>query len=147
MLKYGFEWYGASKPVSISQINRTLRDLHTAGIITYETRIDDPIDNGLPQRVKYWQLLSDVDKNKLIADVRRVCGLARKAHGTFFLTKDRYFDKPMDADQKNAIIKDLKALMQKTHPDKIDGLGDQFKRLQTMLAYVRSNVDLLSDAA
>ena len=50
----------------------------------------------------------------------------------------------MDADQKNAVVKDLKALMQKTHPDKVDGLGEQFKRLQESLAYVRSNVDLLN---
>ena len=65
-------------------------------MIVYETRLDDPIDNGLPQRVKYWQLLSEVDKNKLIADVNRVCSLARKSHGTFLFAKDVYFDKPMN---------------------------------------------------
>lgn len=144
MLEHGYRWYGAEKPVSISQINRTLRDLYAVGLIVYEMRLDDPIGDGLPQRVKYWQMTEAVDKNKLIHNVNEVCRLAGKAHGTFFLTKDRYFDKPMDADQKDAVIKDLKALMQKTHPDKVDGFDIQFKRLQESLAYVRSNVDLLN---
>jgi len=148
MLEFNFTWYGASRPVSISQINRTLRDLYAAGLITYEERLDDPISHsGLPQRVKYWQLADAVERNRLLQEVNEICSVARKAHGTFLFTKDMYFDKPMNTDQKNAVIKDLKALMQKTHPDKVSGFSDQFKQLKESLTYVRSNTDLLRNHA
>lgn len=52
-------------------------------------------------------------------------------------------EEPFDEAQKTVVIKDLKALMQKTHPDKVDGFLDQFKRLQAALVYVRSKIDLL----
>jgi len=145
MLEGGNKWYGAEKTVNISQIHRTLRDLLAVGLVVYEMRLDDAWGNGkLPQRVKYWQMADAADRNKLINAVYKVCKLASKAHGTFLFTRDRFFDQPMNAEQKNAIIKDLKGLMQKTHPDKFDGFVGQFKQLQESLAYVRSNVDLLS---
>lgn len=144
MLEHNHKWYGAPQPVSISQINRTLRDLHAAGIIVFEYRLNEPYgQQGLPQRVKYWQVAADVERNQLIAEVNEVCRTAEKAHGTFFLTKNRFFEEPFDDVQKTAVIKDLKALMQKTHPDKVDGFLDQFKQLQAALVYVRSKVDLL----
>lgn len=146
MLEYGYEWHGVGKkPVSISQINRTLRDLHAAGQIVFEYRIDEHTQNKLPQRVKYWQLADAVDRNKLINEVNCACKLARRAHGVMFF--GGLVEKPMDESQKENIIKNLKALMQKTHPDKIDGFTDQFKQLQESLAYVRSNIDLMRDSA
>jgi hypothetical protein len=51
----------------------------------------------------------------------------------------------MDAEQKDVVIKDLKAMMQRTHPDKIDGYSDQFRQLNEALTYVRSTVDLLKE--
>ncbi|MBL1265721.1 hypothetical protein [Candidatus Methylomicrobium oryzae] len=144
MLEHNHNWYGAPRPVSISQINRTLRDLHAAGLIVFEYRLDEPYgQQGLPQKVKYWQMADGRERNQLIAEVNAVCRIAEKAHGTFFLFKDRFFEEPMDELQKAAVIKDLKALMQKTHPDKMDGFEDQFKQLQAALVYVRSKVDLL----
>jgi hypothetical protein len=147
MLEYNYEWYGAAKPVSISQINRTLRDLNKAGLIVFESRICDPIGDGLPQRVKFWQMAADVDRNKLLCEIDNACNAAKKAHGTFLFSRDVYFDKPMDSDQKNALIKELKALMQRTHPDKVTGLSDEFKRLKQSLNYVRSNTDLIKNPA
>lgn len=142
MLEQNPEWYGAPRPVSISQINRTLRDLHAAGLIIFEYRLDDPYgQKGLPQKVKYWQMVEGVERNRLITEVNAVCRTAQKAHGVLFF--GGLLEKPFDDIQKDAVIKDLKALMQKTHPDKVDGFLDQFKQLQESLVYIRSKVDLL----
>lgn len=140
MLTESYEWYGASKPVSISQINRTLRDLHDAGLVVFEYRIDPPLYKCLPQRVKYWQMADAVERNKLINEVVDVCTRASKVHGeTMF---DAVIYNPVSQDEKEAVIKDLKGLMQRTHPDKVDGFSDQFKQLKEWLDFVRSNVDL-----
>jgi hypothetical protein len=142
MLEQNPEWYGAPRPVSISQINRTLRDLHAAGLIIFEYRLDDPYgQNGLPQKVKYWQMADGLERNKLIAEVNAVCRTAKKAHGVLFF--GGLIEEPFDEAQKIAVIKDLKALMQKTHPDKVEGFLDQFKQLQEALVYVRSQIDIL----
>lgn len=108
MLELNYEWYGAKKPVSISQINRTLRDLYAAGLTVKETRIDEPLDNGLPSRVNYWQMADSVERNKLLIKAHDVCSQAEKAHGTFFFGYDHFFDKPMTAAQKKIVIGDLR---------------------------------------
>jgi hypothetical protein len=142
MLQQNPEWYGAPRPVSISQINRTLRDLHAAGLIIFEYRLDVAWgQKGLPQKVKYWQMAAGVERNQLIAEVNAVCRTAKKAHGVLFF--GGLIEEPFDDAQITAVIKDLKALMQKTHPDKVDGFLDQFKQLQAALVYVRSKIDLL----
>lgn len=104
MLEHNYEWYGAKKPVSISQINRTLRDLLSAGLIVKETRIDEPLTHeGLPSRVNYWQMADSVERNGLLTRVRDVCRQAEKAHGTFLFNYDIFFDKPMDATEKKLL--------------------------------------------
>jgi len=143
MLEHGFKWYGANKPVSISQINRTLRDLLKAGVIVKETRIDEPLGNGLPSRVNYYQLAADVDRNKLLSEINRVLGTAGNVHGTFFIYTDHFFDKPFNAKEKAAVIADIKGLMQRTHPDKVVGFEDEFMDLNKALDYCRAKIDLL----
>jgi hypothetical protein len=142
MLQQNPEWYGAPRPVSISQINRTLRDLHAVGLIVFEYRLDVAWgQKGLLQKVKYWQMAKGVECNQLIAEVNATCRTAQKAYGVLFF--GGFLEEPFDEAQKTAVIKDLKTLMQKTHPDKVDGFLEQFKQLQAALVYVRSKVDLL----
>jgi len=143
MLETGFEWYGAKRPVSISQIHRTLRDLFNAGILVKESRLCDPIDGGLPSRVNYWQLASEVEHNALLHEIRGVLRTASKAHGTFFFGHDRFFDQPMDRAEKAAVIADIKTLMQRTHPDKTSGYEQGFNALNQALTYCRSTINLL----
>ena len=131
--------------MSISQINRTLRDLHNAGLVTFEYRIDEHTQNKLPQRVKYWQLTAEIERNKLLAEVVDACRKAGRAHGLMFF--GGLVEQPFNDEQKAAIIKRLKALMQRTHPDKTEGFTDQFKQLQDAIEYVRSNIDLTVDSA
>jgi hypothetical protein len=144
MFSYNYKWYGMEKPISISQINRTLRDLLADGLIVSESRLDEAHGNrGLPQRVNYWQMADALDRNRLLLEVRDACSTAGKAHG--MLLFGGYVYQPMDAEQKDVVIKDLKAMMQRTHPDKIDGYSDQFRQLNEALTYVRSTVDLLKE--
>jgi hypothetical protein len=82
-----------------------------------------------------------VERNQLIAEVNATCRTAQKAYGVLFF--GGFLEEPFDEAQKTAVIKDLKTLMQKTHPDKVDGFLEQFKQLQAALVYVRSKVDLL----
>ena len=139
MLEHNFEWYGAKKPVSISQINRTLKDLLNAGLI----RIDAPNGEGLPSRVNYWQLASEVERNALLLEIRCVLRTASKAHGTFFFGHDRFFEQPMNAAEKTAVIATIKTLMQRTHPDKTSGYEYEFNALNQALTYCRSAINLL----
>jgi hypothetical protein len=143
MLETGFEWYGAKRPVSISQINRTLRDLFAAGVIVKESRMCDPIDGGLPSRVNYWQLASEVERNALLHEIRDVLRTASKAHGTFFFGHDHFFDKPMDSAERAAVIADIKSLIQRVHSDKVDGFEYETQQLNKALKYCRSDINLL----
>jgi hypothetical protein len=97
-----------------------------AGLIIFEYRLDAPYEQtGLPQKVKYWQIAEDVERNRLIAEVNAVCRTAQKAHGVLFF--GALLENPFDGIQKDAVIKGLKILMQKTNPDKVGGFLNQFK--------------------
>jgi hypothetical protein len=141
MLELNFKWYGAAKPVSTSQINRTLRDLLKAGVIVKETRIDEPRDTGLlGSRVNYYQLADAVDRNTLLREIDQVLRTASSVHGTFLFSIDHFFNEPFDS---APVIADIKALMQKTHPDKVAGYEVEFDQLNKALKYCRSKINLL----
>lgn len=59
-------------PPNIQQIHRTLRDLHKAGLITPEYRINEDTTNGLPQRVAYWQVSAKAEFNTLNKAVNEI---------------------------------------------------------------------------
>ena len=138
----GHDWYGLKRPVSISQINRTLRDLLAAGLVDRESSIDD-VNSGLPQRVWYYFIAGEKERNKMLHEIKGVLRTAEKCHGTFFFDATTYFDKPFTAKEKEVVIGDIKAMMQRTHPDKATGYEYQFKQLQQALVYCRSDIDLL----
>jgi hypothetical protein len=141
LLEHGFVWYGLTKPVSISQINRTLRDLLKAGVIVKETRLDEPRDTGLlASRVNYYQLADAVDRNALLREIDQVLRTAGTVHGTFLFGTDHYFREPFDP---APVIADIKGLMQRTHPDKVAGYEAEFDQLNKALKYCRAKIDLL----
>jgi hypothetical protein len=144
MLEYNYKWYGANQPVSISQINRTLRDLLKAGLIIKETRIDEPNDTGLlASRVNYYQLADSVERNTLLREIDQVLRTAGNVQGTFLFSTDHYLTEPFNPDQKAVVMADIKSLMQKTHPDKVTGFDDEFAELNKALKYCRAKIDLL----
>lgn len=130
---------------STSNIRSNLSHLLKRGLVLCESRIDDDCGTDcLPKRINFYQLANAEDRNKLLLKIKDACHIASKAHGTFFFSKDHFFTQPFTAGQKNKVINELKALMQKTHPDKVSGFAEQFKQLQTALNYVRdSSIDLL----
>ena len=140
MLEHSFEWYGANNPVSISQINRTLRDLLKAGVIVKVSRIDEPFENGLPRLVNYYQLTNEVDRNELRREINRALRTASQVHGTFLFTTDHFFEKPCDP---APVIADIKALMQRVQPDKTPGYESEFDQLNKALKYCRAKINLL----
>jgi len=144
MLEYNFEWYGAKKPVSISQINRTLRDLLSAGVIVKERRLDEPPGHeGLPGWVNYYQVADAVERNAFLAEINQTLAIAEKCHGTFLFGHDHFFNQPFKAKEKAAVIADIKALIQRSHSDKTDGFEHETQQLNKALKYCRSDVDLL----
>jgi hypothetical protein len=143
MLEHNFEWYGAKKPVSIAQIHRTLRDLLAAGLIIKETQLDEPLDNGLPSLVNYYQLAGEFERNKLLFEISEALRTAGNVHGTFLFSTDHFFNQPFNADQKSVVMADIKSLMQRTHPDKASGFEYEFNQLNAALKYCRAKIDLL----
>jgi hypothetical protein len=143
MLEHNYEWYGAKKPVSISQIHRTLRDLLAAGVLVKETRIDEPLENGLPCRVNYYQLANAVERNAFLTEINQTLAIAEKCHGTFLFTTDHFFNEPFKTKEKAAVIADIKSLIQRSHSDKTAGFEYEVKQLNKALKYCRSDIDLL----
>jgi hypothetical protein len=140
MLELNFKWYGADRPVSISQINRTLRDLLKAGVIVRSSRIDEPFETGLPRLVNYYQLAGAVDRNELKREINRALMTAGNVHGTFLFSTEHFFTEPCDP---APVIVSLKALMQRVHPDKVAGYETEFDQLNKALKYCRAKIDLL----
>jgi hypothetical protein len=141
------EWYaeqdGTEKPTtkaSIQQIHRTLNDLEKAGLIIHEYRIDDHYQKGLPQRVAYWQLAEKAEYNRIV----NTCNaLYRKTHrAKFWITFfGATIDKGLQHDQVDQLKANITAMMQKTHPDKVDGFIEQFKQLQECLQWIKDGID------
>jgi hypothetical protein len=141
-VKYGWEGYEGLKSVPRKeQLYRTLRDLVKAGLAVIEKQKDEPIDNGLPYWCSYFQLASDVDKNALIAECDEVYRNVKKAkHGSNLFGS--VFDKGIDADKVAPLKARVKALMHRTHPDKAQGLEDEFKMMQECSKWIKSGLPL-----
>ena len=141
MLDEDYGFYGAAKPVSISQINRTLRDLHEAGVIVFELRLDEDCGNRLPQRVKHWQMAADVERNRLIDDCNKLYSKVDKAkHGLKLFVS--VFDMGLPEDEVKALAIEVKRLLQRTHPDKATGFDYQFEQLKQCRDWLKSGIPL-----
>jgi hypothetical protein len=140
-VKYGWEGYDIKATPSKEQLYRTLRDLVRAGLVVVEKQKDEPMDNGLPYWCNYYQLAGDVGKNALIAEcneVHRIIKIAK--HGSRLFTT--VFDKGIDADKVAPLKARVKALMQRTHPDKAQGLEYEFKMMQEAAKWIKSGLPL-----
>jgi hypothetical protein len=111
--------------------------LVAAGLVVAEQQKDEPLENGLPYWCNYYQLARDVNKNALIAECNEVYQKVRKAKYGWKLFGS-VFDKGIAADQVAPLKQRVKALMQKTHPDKIEGLEFEFKQMQECSRIIKS---------
>jgi hypothetical protein len=130
----------ANEPPSIQQIHRTLKDLATEGVITCEYRLDVPYGKGLPQKVAYWQLTDRIEFNALVSSCNKAYDKTKRAKfGINFF--GAIIDQGLPENEVETLKADIKALMQRTHPDKAPGLIDQFKQLQAALQWIREGID------
>lgn len=141
------EWYAEHdgllppihKPPTIQQIHRTLKDLAKAGLITCEYRMDDHYHKGLPKKVAYWQLADKAERNKIVNACNSLHTKTNRAKfGINFFGAT--IDKGLPPEQVTALKAEIKALMQKTHPDKAAGYDEQFKQLQEALAWIKDGI-------
>jgi hypothetical protein len=141
-VKYQWEGYEGLKDVPRKeQLYRTLRDLLAAGLVVVERQKDEPLENGLPYWCNYYQLAGDVGKNAIIAECNEVYQKVRKAKYGWKLFAS-VFDMGIPADGVKPLMGRVKALMQKTHPDRVEGLEHEFKQMQECSRIIKSGLPL-----
>jgi hypothetical protein len=123
------------------QIHRTLKDLCDGGFIV-GNRVKIEGYNG---RLAYWevqyQLCGDVYRNTLIADcnaIYRKVNIAKNGSNIF----GGVFDMGLPAIEVKPLELYVKTLMQRTHPDKVQGFQEQFKQMVQCRDWIKSGIPL-----
>jgi len=138
------QWEGYDIPNAVprkEQVYRTLRDLVKAGLVTITKEKQDPLSNGLPFWENQYQLVGEVDKNAIMKDCQDLHRkVSRAKHG--FNLFGAVMDRGLPADEVKPLLAQVKALMQKTHPDKFKGLEVEFKLMQEAAKWIKSGIPL-----
>lgn len=142
-LKWTCEPFQSMKTIpNIQQIHRTLKDLWHGGLIVGWRQLDEPLNNNcLSSWVVYYQLSEDVYKNWLLKECEDVCRTAKKAKFGFNLFGG-VFDMGLPENEVKPLADKVKALLQRTHPDKIEGFAEQFKELKEAHGWIKSGIPL-----
>ena len=126
------------------QIHRTLKELWHGGFIVGNRRKVDRYGQLPCWEVEY-QLSGDVYHNWLIAECSAVYSKTNKAmHGINLFGSIIDMELP-EAEVKPLMLK-VKALIQKTHPDKAAGYADEFKLMQQCNDWLKSGIPLPTPA-
>lgn len=143
-----YDWYAEQdrrpppkgKPPSIQQIHRTLKDLEAAGLVVAEYRIDNnPGSRNLPQRVAYWQRADKQEFNQLVKTCHDIHGkIERGKFGANLF--GAIVDQGLPPAQVEDLKRQIKALMQQTHPDNAPGYEKQFQQLQNCMTLIKSGI-------
>ena len=142
---FDHEWQGYEDLKTIpnkQQIHRTLRDLWRDGLVV-GTRIkeDASYGGGLPSWVILYQLSSEVEYNHIVAACQALHRKVDKAkHGANFFGS--VFDMGLPADEVATLAVEVKRMLQRTHPDKVQGLDDQFKQMIKCRDWLKSGIPL-----
>jgi hypothetical protein len=149
---FNYKWTGIYEGMKTlpneNQIRRTLRSLAKEGLIVGEQRLMEWYDNSsckLPYKEWHWQLADDVEHNALITEIQDICHKVRKAKYGITLFSGVPFDYGALPDDVQFMKAKLKALMQKTHPDKATGYVEEFKQLKDCMSMIRSGIPLPTD--
>lgn len=140
-LKWEIEPYRNMKTIpNIQQIHRTLRDLWHGGLIVGMRQLDEPLSNNcLPYWVVYYQLSEDVYKNWLLQEVKNTIHKTKKAKFGWSMFGG-VFDMGLAENEVKPLSDKIKALMQKTHPDRAKGFEEQFKELKEAHNLIKSGI-------
>lgn len=123
------------------QIHRTLRELWYGGFIVGNRVKQDGNQNCLPGWVVEYQLSGDVYHNWLIAECSAVFTKVKKAkHGINLF--GGVFDMGLPESEVKPLMLKVKALIQKTHPDKADGYADEFMQMKQCSNWIKSGIPL-----
>jgi len=123
------------------QIHRTLRDLWRNGLIVGTRFKDEPYGGGLPCWVIRYQLSSEVEYNFMAATCNALHRKVDKAkHGINFF--GAVMDMGLIPDEVAALSIEVKRLLQRTHPDKVQGFDAQFKQLIQCRDWIKSGIPL-----
>jgi hypothetical protein len=142
---FNYKWprYEALKSIpNKQQIHRTLRDLWRDGLIV-GTRIKEDASHGggLPSWVILYQLSSDVEYNHIVAACQALHRKVNKAkHGVNFFGS--VMDMGLMPDEVATLAAEVKRMLQRTHPDKVQGLDTQFKLMIECRDWIKSGIPL-----
>ncbi len=141
--KWTCEPYRSMKTIpNIQQIHRTLKDLWHGGLIVGMRQLDEPLNNNcLSSWVVYYQLSEDIYKNWLLKECSDTYSKAKKAKFGFNLFGG-VFDMGLPENEVKPLAEKVKALMQRTHPDKIEGFAEQFAELLEAHGWIKSGIPL-----
>jgi hypothetical protein len=145
------KWYGIYSEMkvcpSVNQINRTLRELWHIGLIVGTRVKQEPFDKGLMYWAVEYQLSSEVYKNWITAECNAVHSKTKRAKFGFTLFGGEPFDQGLPVDEVQALVVQIKSLMQKCHPDKMSGFEAQFKQLQQCKEWIKDGIPTPKQAA
>jgi len=142
-LTYKWQGYEALKSVpNKQQIHRTLRDLWRAGyIVGTRLKEDAPYGGGLPCWVIRYQLSNEVEYNHMVTTCNVLHRKVDKAkHGINFFGS--VMDMGLPPDEVEALAVEVKRLLQRTHPDKVQGFDTQFKQMIQCRDWIKSGIPL-----
>ena len=143
---FSYKWAGIYQDMKTipnkQQIHRTLKELWQGGLIVGSRFKEDGYNGNLPSWVIRYQLSGDVYRNWLIAECEVVFNKVKKAkHGINFF--GAIMDMGLPADEIKPLLMQVKALMQKTHPDKAgDDYVEMFKQMKQCSDWIKSGIPL-----
>jgi hypothetical protein len=143
-LKWSGIYEGMKTKPNVNQIRRTLRSLANEGLIVCNRTKQqwyDPASHKLPYWELEWQLSGDVYRNALITECQTIyTKVDRAKNGAALFTS--VFDMGLPANEVKPLMNRVKALMQKTHPDKANGYEHEFKQMKQCATWIRSGIPL-----
>lgn len=139
-----YQWQGYEELKTIpnkQQIHRTLRDLWRDGVIVGTRIKEDGYGSSLPSWVIRYQLSSEVEYNYMVTTCNAIYRKIEKAkHGVNFFGS--VMDMGLMPDEVAALTVEVKRLLQRTHPDKVQGFDEQFKKMIQCRDWIKSGIPL-----
>ena len=123
------------------QIHRTLKELWHGGLIVGTRRKVEGYSGRLPYWEIEYQLCDEVYKNSMVAECNNLFNKINRAkHGVNFFGS--VMDMGLPENEVKPLMLSVKSLMQKTHPDKASGFGEQFQQMKQCSDWIRSGIPL-----
>jgi len=140
---FNFKWQGYDMKTipSVIQIHRTMRDLFHGGLVVGTRFKCPPLSEGLAFWEVRYQLSSEVEKNFIISECQTLHRKVNKAvNGINFF--GGIFDKGLPAEEVEPLKHKVRAMMQRTHPDKSPDYLEQFHLMKQCHEWIKSGIPL-----